>query len=216
MDSSLSSRVKRDARGRLIIDGEIKDDEPKFKIGEDSNTLRLTDRRYVRSRFMNLFDGNGSQVNSITNDRIWKNPQSFGFGCDNYQWNDEVCGYTTWDGGRDIQKELVNVAPTGVPLVSRFALTIRACDMILGSNYNGHNSDGALRTFVSLVEGNIDRSPSSENIKDAWDAFYPGITPPDEVINSLSSVVTEAGGSPKDGWKFLTYTLCISPDWHLL
>ncbi len=94
------------------------------------------------------------------------------------------------------------------------ALVIRACERIL-------SLDAVVRTAASQAMGMSAPSPLPEviegDIAAAYELFFPGKAPSEEVVRELKTLSHEAqgDGDSLEGWRFLFLSLCICPSWQV-
>lgn len=163
---------------------------------------RISTANFLNSRF-------GGQSSAITQKLILPFSSDFGGRCD---------PKTNPNLGCD-ESEASALAQSKLNL-TRFALTLRACEGILGSS----DGDNAVRNAGKLALGiNTDLPTMGKNeINAAWNLFFPGKTISKTVENSFLTLVSQSKEQTKsmsandqilDQWRFTFLTLCKSPEW---
>jgi hypothetical protein len=184
-----------------------------------SANLRLGGRHYQSSFLKNIF---GPDVESITRVRIEKRISEFGDPCNHYEMvgtGIDMSGDPYYVNPEDpdsncYDSTLPNPSHTmasinGHSNALKEGWRLQACDQIVAVDSN-------VNFAIQRITGSSNVStPSEANIKDAFDAFYPGSPPSSDIISALKDVSSSVS-TPLDQWRWTLLTLCIAPDWQIL
>jgi hypothetical protein len=185
-----------------------------------SNTqLRLGDRKLVFSVMNQIFPNSST---AILNANVLNQVSYFGGSCDPYNRascpstpcsdpnNKNSCPY----GANYQDSHLYGAATIPSATTASEALRIRSCEEILAQ-------DAAVNEVRTSLGASTVNAPTRNHLKSIFQLFYDGKEPPVEVLNALEKVSIEARtnttpAAALDGWRFVIYTVCISPEWQVL
>lgn len=166
------------------------------------NRPKIGDKLFVASFYNQIF---GPSVGGFMVPLIRNNTGAFGGPCD--QLGNIATNHCL---GRSSFSQ-APVLPNS--MATREGFRIRTCDLTA-------QTDAAIVHAVAQIKNaSTDSKPGTSEVAKAYELFFPGHEPTQEVGEALKAVVDEAtsdGQPPLEGWRFLFLTLCLAPEWQLL
>ena len=252
-------RTKKKTSAQSNVNDPTNPDQPTVPgvtpAGANALAVGLADRAYVISFLAEIF-----KTGAAGNMRVAPFPNEFAGACDsNYRDGtfERAQGFDGIDAnlpmfpsdrnpGVDTNQMQCSIhAETKMPMVGaqsvpRAALSIRACNFVLGGSNEGGNDptaaiEAAASTAVDLGKGFAASSggtrklaslplPGDAEVVGAYRLFYLDRPMTDEMKKALKGVVgsvnimgiSSADDKKKEAWRMLLLTLCLSPEWQIL
>lgn len=182
-----------------------------------SVSLQMTNRRYVESVFIQVFSIPDPHADRDTLKTMIHDKKEFGGGCDPYAVSEILVNGTTI---REFPRYLcVSGLTQDLNAVSnpmRYSWTAKACDLMIMSR--PARLAAAMNQIIPGWSPNSSLDaykPNPETISKAYDLFFQGRVPDQDVVNALMNLGKTA--STQDAaWKLILTTLCVSPEWQAL
>ena len=167
---------------------------------------QMSDRSYVESVLLQVFDAKGTSAASYIETEIFRKVE-FGGACDVYEPSD--LGTATIEFSREQCYNGIGVVQGSNNNPMRYSLTTKVCERLVIDK----DRMGAVRK--KIFSDNKWNRPTSASIQKAWALFFP-IHPADPmVVDGLLEVANVSAGN-ENAWQNIMLTLCISPEWQAI
>lgn len=180
-------------------------EEKKAKL-DYSYDQQMSDRSYVESVLLQVFDAKGTSAASYIQTEIFQKIE-FGGACDKYEPSD--LGATTIEFTREQCFSGIGVVQGSNNNPMRYSLTTKVCERLVA------DKDRMAAVRKKIYVDNKWAKPNSSSIQKAWALFFPVDRADPAVVDALIKLASVSSGD-EAAWKNIILTMCISPEWQAL